>query len=419
MRRIGALLFSTEHLLLKLIEPYRIKNNFCEPLRDSKLYRLGQGDPSEKPGHDFSPCLDYLAADIRHGEEPISWRTQNDSEDIVDAFRKTRQHGYKPFQVRDDNPNPSGGGLNKVEDYSLDVDDEIEARIMRHLERERKSEPSEETEPVKELIEPSRKRNIRRIVNSWPTAEQLERYEKVMQKYTHNHAALSGVANDSNPPSIFECIHHIFDSAASSCEVTELLGSEKYKMVNFTFYSCYLFNEPRQTIEFRGAGGNLSDWVVTWAKICVGLTRFAISAPPEDFLDVLINCDRSMKEEGIYDVIDLLDDIGLPAEAAAAEEWIQAHEEEFEIEYFDPESKQHPPSDSEEQPSEPEEPPSSEHDEPSTSNPKGQVTSDEEQPTTEPEAQLTAETPDGPSEVTEELILAKMANMVFGWLGGR
>ncbi|XXG95022.1 hypothetical protein Hte_001282 [Hypoxylon texense] len=346
MRRIGALLFSTEHLLVKLDHPFRFVNYYCRPLWFSRLALLARGVYVAAPPHDEADndmqCLGYLSADVRHGEEPTSWRIQNTSEDIVEAFQKSRRDGgYEPFQVPDDHLNPSGGSSHNVEEQALNVGDEVGARLTEYLEKER-LKGSKETKAT-ELVGPSRDRFIKRIRNSWPTVEKLKEYELRVMRYTTVEADIPEHFGQTPEPGIFDCIRHIFNTT-TSCEVAHLLGGEDRKRVNLQAYSCSHFAESnkRYTIEFRGAGGDLSPWVVTWAKICVGLIRFAISAPVENFLDVLISCDRSKEEEGIYDVIDLLDDLGLPAEALIAEQRIERneHDPDFNIEYFNPESQE-------------------------------------------------------------------------------
>ncbi|KAI4864809.1 putative amidoligase enzyme-domain-containing protein [Hypoxylon rubiginosum] len=97
---------------------------------------------------------------------------------------------------------------------------------------------------------------------------------------------------------------------------------------------------PR-TVEFREAEGTLdAPWIVAWARICVGIVRFARRAPLADYLRVLERLqgqeDRDLArraalaagaadeayefeardERARYDVCDLLEDLGLFAEAA-------------------------------------------------------------------------------------------------------
>ncbi|KAI2473537.1 hypothetical protein F4781DRAFT_137236 [Annulohypoxylon bovei var. microspora] len=97
-------------------------------------------------------------------------------------------------------------------------------------------------------------------------------------------------------------------------------------------------------IEFREAGGSLdAAWIATWVRICTGIVRWSQRASVPQYLEVL---DRLMAQErrelrrmaagrtgydaeeqdeaDRYDVCDLLEDIGLFAEAA----WIRIRERE-------------------------------------------------------------------------------------------
>lgn len=139
-------------------------------------------------------------------------------------------------------------------------------------------------------------------------------------------------------------------AADSAAVVAVMLANESVRRLNYNFVAYELGarpaseNEsesevmvvPKRTIEFREAAGSLdAEWVALWAKICVGILRFCRDAPVVYYLDVL---ERVVREEergrgdvvgkeeeeegedvevGIYDVCDLLDDMGLFAEATA------------------------------------------------------------------------------------------------------
>ncbi|KAH9984550.1 hypothetical protein F4779DRAFT_639702 [Xylariaceae sp. FL0662B] len=101
-----------------------------------------------------------------------------------------------------------------------------------------------------------------------------------------------------------------------------------------------LFHAESKIKEFRGAEGSHDpQWVTTWAKICVGLVRFAINAPIDALLNVLSHCDTAEKEDGKYDCIDLLDELGLFAEAVVAEERIKKNKEEWGLSYVESDDK--------------------------------------------------------------------------------
>jgi hypothetical protein len=94
----------------------------------------------------------------------------------------------------------------------------------------------------------------------------------------------------------------------------------------------------KRTLEFREAAGSLdSEFILTWTRICVGIVRFCRDARPRDFADVLCRiADEEYRQsrrarrahrkgrtghdvdddEEMYDVCDLLEDIGLFTEAA-------------------------------------------------------------------------------------------------------
>ncbi|KAI1488083.1 putative amidoligase enzyme-domain-containing protein [Biscogniauxia mediterranea] len=81
----------------------------------------------------------------------------------------------------------------------------------------------------------------------------------------------------------------------------------------------------RRTLEFREAAGSLDpEWIATWARICVGITRWCRDADPRDYVALLAELgrwdgeerEREVGEEGVrFDVCDLLESIGLEAEA--------------------------------------------------------------------------------------------------------
>ena len=80
------------------------------------------------------------------------------------------------------------------------------------------------------------------------------------------------------------------------------------------------------------AGTMDAKWVVTWLNIVTGVSRFAIHSPTDEFLRIIRRCDYA-EDGGSYDVLDLLEDMALVAEAAIAGERIQNHKEECGIEY--------------------------------------------------------------------------------------
>ena len=79
---------------------------------------------------------------------------------------------------------------------------------------------------------------------------------------------------------------------------------------------------PKWTIEFREARGSMdAEWVATWAKI---VTRVVTWARDVDCAEMMRVIGRIAEEEGkvekTYDVVDLLVDLGMPAEARFCDE---------------------------------------------------------------------------------------------------
>ncbi|KAI1775668.1 hypothetical protein F4818DRAFT_440945 [Hypoxylon cercidicola] len=339
LRRISSLVWAAEPLLVMLNHPFRIANDTCEPQRErGNISRLGSGIPVFPPTHcrteneEHNACVRYVAAEVRHGEALTSWREQNVSwrekrpyyvADYTKAFEDARRDGGdEPFQIRGEGPSNSKEDTYKVEDYGMNIDEVIEFRIDEYLKNTSTSTgaaPKERPESP-EPAGPSRTRNIPRIKNSRPTAEQLNWFADHLGNYFQNILNINEGGRFTDP-GVFE---------------GQLRGPSHFDMVSFRAYTCMEYKSGLlRTIEFRGAEGNLSWWVKWWAKICVGLVRFAINAPVDEFIRVLMNCERSMKEEYVYDIIDLIDDLGLPAEAAAAEFRIKEIAGEWEFEFAD------------------------------------------------------------------------------------
>ncbi|KAI1279236.1 hypothetical protein F5Y07DRAFT_397331 [Xylaria sp. FL0933] len=109
----------------------------------------------------------------------------------------------------------------------------------------------------------------------------------------------------------------------------DLQEDEYAPRLNYNFQAYAPFNlgseirdSERRTVEFREAAGSLDpEWIVTWSRICVGIMRFCRDASVSDFISVLEKVVRQEErvrdgKEMKYDVCDLLEDMGLFAEAA-------------------------------------------------------------------------------------------------------
>lgn len=92
-------------------------------------------------------------------------------------------------------------------------------------------------------------------------------------------------------------------------------------------------NQPvRVTVECREGGSSLDgEWIVTWTRILRGLLEWARDADPAELMRVIGLCaeayDDGGDEEKSYDVVDLLDDVGLWAEARVCEGRLRRKEE--------------------------------------------------------------------------------------------
>ncbi|OTA97478.1 hypothetical protein M434DRAFT_7954 [Hypoxylon sp. CO27-5] len=358
IRRIASLIWSAENLLVTLNHPSRPANYFTRTFRQrSRLARGRESGPgprhervrADEPGATYAGrpfdeprlCLHYIASDLRHGEEPISWRemSENNKTEQILAFLETREEGcFDPFQYipgtkrdstdseRTIRPGSPENQIDNVLNKAPNLDKEIALRAAEMYGSGLEAESPRET---------FRSRTIPRIRLPHHTAEELEDFAEKMDPYGGGGLSFNDLAKD---PGVWEGVSQLFQSP-SSCDIEYLLNPGARGYVSFRAYSCsrIIEGEHDRTIEFRGAEGTLGNWVVTWAKICIGLVRFAVRAPPDEFLRIVSSCDIADREDGIFDIIDLLDAIGLPAEAAAAEKRIEQNREAWELEYVETE----------------------------------------------------------------------------------
>ncbi|KAI0147879.1 putative amidoligase enzyme-domain-containing protein [Hypoxylon sp. NC0597] len=145
-------------------------------------------------------------------------------------------------------------------------------------------------------------------------------------------------------------------SSKSSMVIAELLSHEgmNYRLnYSFTFYRQISLRGAEamghesvnmRTIEFREAAGTLdAQWISVWMRVCLGIVRWSTSAQALDFITVTNKITdqeqrdlrklaaggarydaQEQDEADRYDVCDLLEDMGLYAEAA----WIRKRERE-------------------------------------------------------------------------------------------
>lgn len=314
IRRIAGLSWAADLLLFTLQDPIRRANTYCKAIAEySNLARDSAGDPGHSSDQYYKEadlCLRFLGTDIRHGEASLMSREQNvrqmrDSKELIEAFERTRQPGHhEPFNFQD-NVDNRPAPLDNAHDQVIAEGARSAAAVL----------------PQRASIhrhKPARTRNLARIV--------LPRYtDAELQRLAVNEIDTRGRGGDIG---VFEGVRQIFE-APSSCVISELLAMDDRGRgsINFKNYSCRNINRRQQekrTIEFRIGEGCLDgDWVATWASICVAFVDFAIYAPVDEYLGVLACCDLSAKQDGVYDVLDLLDDLGLFAEAEIAEKRIR------------------------------------------------------------------------------------------------
>ncbi|OTB14155.1 hypothetical protein K445DRAFT_13165 [Daldinia sp. EC12] len=400
MRRIASLVFATEPLIMTLNHPWRAANVNCRTLRDrSNLSRkiagekMTSGPDHKRPTRKHRDCIRYLATDVLHGEEPISWREEHREAKYIDAFEQLRSSGFEPFQpdsvektpsihasdtsssssIQSSEPSPdSSPDSNPDSDVWESSEEETPKKgHQKHTpkkkipkktssrrklkKRKHQNQKNQQKKLRKEMREkerqannlfnilntPIRLRSLPRIITPRYTTEQLIEFHDRLKAFEADGLYFEGEGSNRVPdPGVFAAVQEIY-RAPSTCTIAHLMYPDGPAIVNFQNYACDSFDRPDsgRTIEFRGAEGSLGPWVVTWAKICVGLVKFAIRSPPWMFTRVLENCQWADDEDGVYDCIDLLNDLGLYAEAVDAERRIAENQEEWGIQYVEPENR--------------------------------------------------------------------------------
>ncbi|KAI0508651.1 hypothetical protein F5B22DRAFT_386358 [Xylaria bambusicola] len=335
MRRLASLVYATEPLLYSLHDPIRRGNYYCLPLQDyAAIGYPRRAGAMELKGHEVAYghgeymegnllCSSYTGRDRRHGEEPLSAREQHKDPSFVEAFLATRESGhFEPFTTR----GKSSRSVNLLPDVSNEVNPHVSTAQVSSL------------QPP---LEPARQRNIPRLrMPKLSKEDHLKMQDMTIR--TGSRIPMSMVNNllERGPaPSVFESVGRVYSQPAT-CQISRLLSSEERPGVHIMGHDCYWSDSipSRRTIEFRfGEGSVDAEWITTWAKICVGVFRFALNASVSQFIDVLTKCDRAMKEDGSYDVVDLLDDIGLFAEAEIAERRLIANRYRWKLSFDEPE----------------------------------------------------------------------------------
>ncbi|KAI1124644.1 hypothetical protein F5Y10DRAFT_248951 [Nemania abortiva] len=350
LRRIASLSYAIEPLLFTLHDPLRIVNAYCRPLRHHSLLAERESqDPRAQPYHNgyddpFQIMVHHhIGRDRRHGEHPILTGGERfdfdgrvtDTSQIrpqVDAFLVTRQPGH--FE-----PYVGPGDSRHTQDLPGSLSEQVDLQV---------SAAAPSTAP---LAEPPRKRKIPRLRFPHYDRKRLRQLRAILEGANPDDVedaddADEDVSNSRNPSrvsdnpstgtSVFDAARRVYAQPASCYISNQMSSLVDFRLaINFDGYRCQnIGSDGRHTIEFRMGEGSLdAQWISTWAKICAGVFRFAIYSSPGDFISVLANCDRASKEDGSYDIVDLLDEIGLFAEAELVEKRLAAHKDQWNLQY--------------------------------------------------------------------------------------
>jgi hypothetical protein len=312
----------------------------------------------------------YIAGSIRHGERSTMWRETHVDLKTIAAFEGTRVTGnFDPF-IDDEAPRTyvaerrsTSGSRSRsaaraaaeeaqeernehlmvpVENYTFRHDstippreddnandwkrylgptpppdrvasqEEIARRISRLGPVSNSIHPRERLSPMPRLKKPD-----------WSQAD-IKKFISIITKWDGMPNSISDIPYDD--PGVWYGIEQILATTAST-EVTNWFSCEYRPNFNLLDYCPENMSAPlssaKRTMESReGAGSMDGPWVAAWAKIVVGVCKFAVHASPEEYLRVISNCEAFDKGEP-YDVIDLLEDMGLVAESIVAAERIQ------------------------------------------------------------------------------------------------
>ncbi|KAJ2991323.1 hypothetical protein NUW58_g2552 [Xylaria curta] len=332
IRRMGSLAYAVEPLLFTLHDPLRRVNYNCMSLRDYSPVSTKVQSSQVIPHYEqellstATYCHRYLGLDRRYGEPPLSAREDSATEEDIDAFLKTRQPGhFEPFT----HPGRSEGTIGLPGDLSLALDYHISTVNPSSATPPATNSPRRRKMPRLQLPRHTAKDDIELVtkLEGWGAA--LDDGSIILQH------------SRGSPTNVFEATRQLYAQPAS-CNIAKELLLTPRPAISFANYSCHNL-VPRKTtprtIEFRlGAGSLDGEWVSTWAKIVAGIFKFALYATPIQFMDLLENCDRAINEVGTYDVVDLLDEIGLFAEAEIVERRLTSMKGDWKLKFMEPDS---------------------------------------------------------------------------------
>ncbi|KAI1656439.1 putative amidoligase enzyme-domain-containing protein [Daldinia decipiens] len=324
VKRVASLFWAADPIIALLHPPQRRVNFYSQSIRDRSPLARGKkiADVLDEFVHqEENNCELYIGRGMRHGEHPISWRIKYQLKDHVEAFEETRKPDcFQPFFCKDTRGLPVG--------ILTSIETEPAPRLRRSETQTRIEKVIKTTDDpkVKHLnipYSPIHKRVTPRFLSGKPLPDVKHKLIDLDEKAKTDIGVFAGVNE------IFAC--------NSSCVILLLLETEERSNYNLFRYKCYNLIGPKKTaptIEFREATGTMSgEWAEIWARICVGLTNFAIHAPVEDYISVLTNLERAASGEAPYDVIDLLNEVGLFAEAVFAEKRLMKYKDEWDLQY--------------------------------------------------------------------------------------
>lgn len=123
------------------------------------------------------------------------------------------------------------------------------------------------------------------------------------------------------------CQPEMYGDPTRAVNLLQGYNSQRFNY-NLTAYDFQAGDAPmRMTVEFREATGSLNpSWVAAWARVCSRIIEFCLDAEENAFADLLqrlLEAELAFEANGDdphrYDVIDLLNDLGLPNEAKFVE----------------------------------------------------------------------------------------------------
>ena len=342
VKRLSSFLWAADPLLAMLHPPRRRQNEMCQSIRGRTPLAHDTIGRCEHDAYSTGwTCRRYIGTNIRFGEESPLWRESHREPATIAAFEETRKPGcYAPFF---DDSAPSihyiDGPRAPSSTYGRPIQEDWPQREQRDPNNSSCALVVEASQVPKTSGPPgparTRRRPRFRLPN--PTKDQIQRYVDQNNYYSESFGILKAAA--AQDLGVFEGVKRIFE-ASSSCQIKGLLWPSTRPNYNFGDYGCVNMidstREAKRTVEWREAEGSLeAQWVIMWCRIVVGLTRFAVYAPVVEFLGVLKLCNEATNEDGIYDVIDLLDATGLFVEAEFVEEKLAKLAKEYDLEYVD------------------------------------------------------------------------------------